>query len=251
MKLRRYIQIEDRRVAAYEKKYAAAVYKALRQQVKTFLETNVFDERPMAEALKSMYMTVGKDYLSRQYEHLQRNIIEKKKRFFISIWEFWLEEQTRKLGAKITGINDTTHQQLKDASAKAVQEGMVSGATFTQIQEEIQRRSMAVISPYRARMIARTEVGAAIAESKTHSAEDWQRETGMQLGKLWIHRGAKDPRDWHMSLDNGVPIPKDQPWIVTNPNTGETDAMMTPHDVSASAGNVVNCSCQVIYVRLK
>lgn len=63
---------------------------------------------------------------------------------------------------------------------------------------------------------------------------------------MWIHRGAKHPRDWHVAMDNGKAIPKIQPFKVSKPSTGGTEDMARPHD--GSPENTINCGCEVIYI---
>lgn len=246
MKLRRLIQIEDRRQAAYERRFAGKIFKALKQQAEDFIETGDIKPR-MNVVFDELYDTVMRDYLSRQWEQLDRNI-EKRRRFFIDSWERWLVQfKMEQLTMKVVGIDETTRDMLR----KEVLRGAEAGEEMIEIGKRIREVMGGKAGKARARMIARTEVGQAVNYAKTKSSDDWQAETGMQLGKLWIHRGAKDPRDWHMALDNGRPIPKDKPFVVSVPETGITDLMMYPHDPSASAENVINCGCQVIYIRME
>lgn len=239
-------QIEDRKAAAAEKKYATDIRKALKQQGEHFIETGEIDNS-MYPVIEDLYTTLFNEWLPRQWSQLERNVI-KQTRFFRQDWIRWIRDFVMTdLLTKVTAIDETTRETLRNI----VSEGASSGLSFGEISDMIRKATSGDIGRYRARMIARTEVGEAINTAKTKSSDDWEAETGTKLGKLWIHRGAKDPRDWHMMLDNGVAIPKEQTWTVTNPNTGETDNMKHPHDSSASAGNVINCGCQVIYTRWK
>ena len=245
MKLKRYIQIEERRHAAYEKKFTALIRKALMSQGEAFIKTKELNNS-MFDVLSDVYEIVMKDYLNRQWQQLEANNIKKETNFFLDTWAKWLKDFTGKeLTNKVTNIDETTRELLRTQ----VVEGAKLGETVTAINARIRKTMTA--STQRARMIARTEVGEAVNKAKTKSSDDWETETGTKLGKLWIHRGAKDPRDWHMSLDTGIAIPKDDYFTVTNSQTGESDRMMYPHDSSASAGNVINCGCQIIYTRLK
>lgn len=245
MTISRYIRIEERRHAAYEKKYAALIRKALIQQGEDYIRTESVGTA-LFDVLDEMYNVVMTDYLIRQWEQLQRNTITKKKDFFIDTWDKWLADFTgEELTNKVTDIDETTRDLLR----KQVVEGARLGETVIAINARIRKTMTA--STQRARMIARTEVGQAVNMAKTKSSDDWEKETDTPLGKLWIHRGAKDPRDWHMTLDTGIPIPKGDYFTVTNSMTGESDRMMYPHDPGASAGNVINCGCQIIYTRLK
>lgn len=256
MNYRRLAQIEYRRAAAYEKKYARRIRAALKDQGEHFIATGELSNA-MLPVIEEMHEEILRDFLSRQYEQLERDtvtvkrrktgeLMHKRERFFNPAWNRWIKDYTMtELLTKVTAIDDTTREMLRAVTA----EGASTGATFSQTASAITERTAGRIAQRRARMISRTEVGEAINAAKTKSSDDWAKETGMEQGKLWIHRGAADPRDWHSALDTGIPIKKNETWTVTNPNTGETDYMQYPHDPGASAGNVVNCSCQVIYTR--
>ena len=247
MRLQRLIQIETRRQTMYERLFAKEILKAFKKNAESWLKYQVVGSA-LGEALEKLYRETLADYLSRQWEQLEKNITQKKERFFMPTWSFWIENYIlTTLVNKVVDIDETTREQLVSETIESNKIG--------ETREEFSKRIQAVMGgaagKKRARVIARTEAGNAINIAKTKSAEDWAAQTDLPIGKLWIHRGAKDPRDWHVSLDTGVAIPKDEPFIVTDPNTGITDRMMYPHDPSASAGNVINCGCQVVYVRLK
>jgi hypothetical protein len=226
---------------------------ALRKQGQNFLKTGELGDE-IFEALSEMYKSVSANYLRQQYNWLERDI-RKMDRFFMG-WELWTAEQiASKLKVAADSINDTTKKWIRDAQAKEVErrlaEGIAAGSEIEVLQSAIQHVTDGVIGKNRAKVIARTELGQAVNDAKKKASDDWSDETGTKQGKLWVHRGAPDPRSWHLALDTGVPIPKDQPFIVANPNTGVTDYMDRPHDVGASAENVVNCGCTVIYTRLE
>jgi len=247
MKLQRLIQIEDRRQAVYEKMFAKEILKAFRKNAESWLEYKIIGNA-MNEVLEKTYRKTLEDYLSRQWEQLDKNIIQKKERFFMPAWSQWIEDYIiHTLVNKVVEIDETTRERL----IKETIESTSIGETRSEFSKRIRNVMGGAAGKRRARVIARTEAGNAINIAKAKSAEDWALQTDIPIGKLWIHRGAKDPRDWHVAMDTGVEIPKDEPFIVTDPNTGITDRMMYPHDPSASAGNVINCGCQVIYVRLK
>lgn len=246
MKLRRLIQIESNRQRAYENKFARSIRKALIAQAEHYLDHG-YISNDMQVTINELYETIMPDYLSRQWEQLERNDLQKKERFFLDSWRRWIAEYTiTSLATKVTNIDKTTQEEI----SRQTLAGATAGETTQEIQERIIKVFNGKATKARARMIARTEVGEAVNLAKTKSAQDWGLQTDEELGKLWVHRGAKDPRDWHMTLDTGVPIPINDTWTVTNPNTGETDLMQHPHDSTASAGNVINCGCQVIYTRL-
>lgn len=247
MKLQRLIQIETRRQTAYERLFAREILKAFKKNAESWIKYQ-FVDNSVGVALERLYYKTMVDYLSRQWEQLEKNAAQKKERFFMSTWSFWIENYIlTTLVNKVVGIDETTREQLV---AETIESNKI-GETREEFSKRIQAVMGGAAGKKRARVIARTEAGNAINIAKAKSAEDWAAQTDIPIGKLWIHRGAKDPRDWHIALDTGIEIPKDEPFIVTDPNTGITDRMMYPHDPSASAGNVINCGCQVIYVRLK
>jgi hypothetical protein len=64
--------------------------------------------------------------------------------------------------------------------------------------------------------------------------------------KVWLWSGKKRTR--HRGMD-GVTVPVNDPFIVTNEMTGETCELMYPRDYARdpSGANTVNCGCDVIY----
>jgi hypothetical protein len=247
MKLQRLIQIETRRQTAYERLFAREILKAFKKNAESWIKYQ-FVDNSVGVALERLYYKTMVDYLSRQWEQFDKNIAQKKERFFMPTWSFWIENYIlNTLINKVVGIDETTRDKLIEETI----ESNKIGETREEFSKRIQLVMGGAAGKKRAKVIARTEAGNAINIAKTKSAEDWAAQTDLPIGKLWIHRGAKDPRDWHIALDTGIEIPKDEPFIVTDPNTGITDRMMYPHDPSASAGNVINCGCQVVYVRLK
>lgn len=64
--------------------------------------------------------------------------------------------------------------------------------------------------------------------------------------KEWIWSGKKKTR--HRGMD-GVTVPVNDPFLVTNERTGETCELMYPRDYARdpSGANTVNCGCDVFY----
>lgn len=63
--------------------------------------------------------------------------------------------------------------------------------------------------------------------------------------KMWIWSEAENTR--HSNMD-GDTVPFDDKFEVVNEVTGEVDYMLYPHDPEGSAGNVVNCLCDIAYL---
>ncbi|MGJ1499614.1 phage minor head protein [Sphingobacterium spiritivorum] len=244
-KLKRFILQQERKLIAYEKRYAKLIRIALLEQVEYAIENRgVIPDLPMFNALKSLYETVTFDFLQLQYNSLEREV-KKDAGFFLNMWRTWIQSYVfTALAMRVSNINETTRKRIQEAIAIGVDQGLEWDVIAKLIREKVGDIS----SLKRAIMIARTETANSANMAKEKSSEDWERETGEVLYKLWIHRYAKEPRSWHQRLDNEVAIPKSQKFTVYNPRTGSTEYMLRPHSDGATAENVVNCSCQVIYV---
>ena len=237
--IKRDIFRSDRLLKAYEKKYKKLLYEALQKQAKHAFEHNFEIIDTLTPVIENLYLEVGTSAYEFQYKLLEDTI---EKSIFLNTFEVWLKGYlSTVIGERVRNIDLTTKLSLK----KIVEEGFVGRTLFELTVEKLQQAFS--FSAKRAMMIVRTEIGNINNEAKDKSSEDWKRESGNELYKIWIHRGAKDPRDWHLALDNGKAIPKEQAFVVSNPN-GETDYMDRPHDSTASAGNTINCGCEVIYI---
>ena len=237
--IKRYIFRSDRLLKAYEKKYKKLLYNALQEQAKHAFEHNFEIIDTLTPVIENLYMEVGTSAYEFQYKLLEKTTT---KSIFLNTFENWIKGYLSAIvGGRVRNINDTTRLSLK----KIIEEGFIGRTLFELTAEKLQQ--IYAFSAKRAMMITRTEIGNINNEAKDKSSEDWKRESGNELYKIWIHRGAKDPRDWHVAMDNGKAIPKGKKYTVSNPN-GETDYMDRPHDSTASAGNTINCGCEVIYV---
>ena len=237
--IRKDIFRSDRLLKAYEKKYKKLLYKALQEQAKHAFEHNFEIIDTLTPVIEKLYMEVGAKAYEFQYKLLEKTTT---KSIFLNTFENWIKGYLSTIvGGRVRNINDTTRLQIK----KIIEEGFIGRTLFELTAEKLQQSFS--FSAKRAMTIVRTEIGNINNEAKDRSSEDWKNVSGNELYKIWIHRGAKDPRDWHIALDSGKAIPKSQPFVVTTPN-GITDNMARPHDQAASAENNINCGCEVIYV---
>ena len=237
---------DDRNTLAFEKKYAKIIRRALISQADSYFKTGSMSN-DMFEVVSDIYREMFNYWLPLEWKRLDGDVISMKASgttgFFIEMWSRFINEYIlTHIASKVVNIDATTKEMIR----RGIADGTVMGLEFERISEMIRSD---IINSKRAMTIARTEVGEAVNIAKKKSSDDWQNETGQELVKIWIHRGAKDPRDWHLSMDDGRQIPKNSKFIVTNPDTGKSEEMDYPHDPTASAENVINCGCQVMYVR--
>ena len=218
---------DERQQTAYERKYAKTVYKAILDQVKDYNTKGILDDSILWKELEILYSDVFMFNAKQQYKDLDNTNVNKSVDLFLGLWDTWIKTWANTyLATKVKEINETTRSIIADITGKGTNEGF----TFSEIANQIVERFEGQIGQNRAKMIARTEVGNAVNMGKKKSAEDWEKDAGIEVYKMWIHRPAKEPRGWHYQLDDNKGYPKSHKWSVTIPKTGITDIMDAPHD---------------------
>jgi len=219
-----------------ERKYRAKIYKELQRQRDELIETGTFTSR-YEDIFRELYGVDGLIIGTRQYELLTASNKQKSvSDFFSTAWRVWMEVfvQTR-MAQKIVAIDTTTREAVQEVLRNNV------GVPFDKIVEQLK-----MFDRKRAMRIARTEVAQMANESQRQAAMAWKEEVGeFTMYKIWMHRGAKDPRAHHVALD-GVAIPESEQFQIVDEYGVEYADY--PHAENLSARNVVNCSCTVTYV---
>lgn len=233
-KVRRSSQADLRR---YERIGVKIFTEALKEQAKENVPL-----LPMQEAYIKFYQTVFVDAATKEFNRIRQDNREKKflpDNFFVATWlEFIKNWVIQNLGQLIFDVTDTSQKRVNEIVAQGIQEGL----NPRQIEERLLRE---IPDIKRARAIARTESTRAYNEGKKKSAQDWANQTGVNLWKLWIHGGAKEPRIQHI-LAQDKPIRFDQPFVFNS--NGVQVLMDKPGDINGGAAQTVNCSCVVVYV---
>jgi hypothetical protein len=197
---------------------------------------------PMQEAYITFYQKVFVDSAKKEFDRIRQDNREKAfvpSDFFLNTWREWIKDWVlQNLGTLIAGVNNTTLEQIQ----KILGEGLEEGLNPFQLERLLLKE---IPNVARARAIARTESTRAYNEGKKRSADDWAKQTGTQLWKLWIHGGAREPRFQHIQAQD-KPIRADQPFVFTT--KGVEVFMDKPGDQKGGAAQTVNCSCVVVYV---
>jgi hypothetical protein len=197
---------------------------------------------PMQEAYITFYQKVFVDSAKKEFDRIRQDNKEKAfvpSDFFLNTWREWIKDWVlQNLGNLITGVNDNTLEQIQKILGEGIEQGLNPFQLERLLLQEIPNIA-------RARAIARTESTRAYNEGKKRSADDWAKQTGTQLWKLWIHGGAREPRFQHIQAQD-KPIRADQPFVFTN--KGVEVFMDKPGDQKGGAAQTVNCSCVVVYV---
>lgn len=232
---------ERRRMLKFERKYSSRIYNALENSISPVLKNPDadIDERALNNVFVQMYEEVGIDFAKSNYRFMD-SLKKAEMSFFLDSWASWIRNfALTELASKVTEINNTTRDKIRKVIADSLDEGIT---VRSEIAKKIREKTLGAVGRRRSRMIARTEIANAGNEGKKRSAQDWSEESGQQLYKLWIAGGSKENRETHLDVDDGIPIPVDSQWNVGG------EMMDRPHDPSASAENVINCSCVVVYV---
>lgn len=136
---------------------------------------------------------------------------------------------------KVTNIELTTRNLLRRALTKGLQDGETIQQLANRVHEVLGGNRV------RALTIARTEAGASVSTARFAAAS-----AAGATGKYWV-TGA-NPRGSHIlagrTYTRTSPVAMDAPFIVGNA------ALMYPRDPSGPPGEIINCNCILISVRL-
>jgi hypothetical protein len=220
-----------RALKRYERLGKRIFLNALREQAKEF------DPNIMVRAYVEFYENAFVDAAKREFNMIR--VINRKDfipdGFFLATWRAWIGPHVReKLGTMITNVNENTRGKIQLALSESVELGLNPFETAKYVSDIIG-------DPARALGIARTESTRANSMGKERSARDWAAETGVELWKLWVHGGSREPREDHLQQGREDPIRSDQKF----PLGGGMDA---PGDFAGGPEQTINCSCTVVYV---
>lgn len=248
--LKRFIFKLERKLVRAEKALSAKLYKEFQRQLKEIVRGDGEFQSNTLEILMDTYLEVGVDFAEKQFNALVSGNYSKANDFFLEYWKEWIENfVSLRLAEKVKNMDAWTSERYTDIKAqikRVVAESGISVSEDYVASELTKKLGSGVLSKSRAKTIARTEVAGIANEAKAKSAESWKTETGIKQFKMWVHRASSDPRENHAYLD-GLIIPVEEKFQVVAEN-GLVDYMDFPHDPTASAANVVNCNCQVIYI---
>ena len=142
------------------------------------------------------------------------------------------------------------HNDIVDRGAfrKSLQKVLVSALAAQAAPREVVKQLLGVrtLSTVRARVIARTEAHNAAMFASKRTAEVISSEVGLVMVKRWIPALDERTRFSHASMRNHAPVDMDGKFKVSRPSGG-FDMMDRPGDPKASAGNVINCRCVMVY----
>ena len=154
---------------------------------------------------------------------------------------------------KVEKILETSRKDIRNLVAEGLEEGWGQDKLARKITEKYEqykadKKPGEEVTLGRARMIARTETGAAMNHGKQMHAEAVQEEIDILVDKTWLGGSSDRTREWHRpnaikdirgNFTDTVPI--DEDFIVND------ERMARPHDPRGSGSNVINCRCVMTY----
>ena len=189
------------------------IYKELQREQEQFIETGDFTTN-IQPVIEQLYRDEGVKVMMAQYKLLGG--MGKKSDFFSTAWRVWVEHFIgTRMAQKIVRIDETTREAVQRVISNNV------GVPRSEIAKQL-----TMFNRRRAMTIARTEVAQMAVESQRQGAEAWKAETSTTLYKMWMHRGATDPRTGHLALD-GTAIPENEMFTIVD-NYGNSEQALTP-----------------------
>lgn len=167
----------------------------------------------------------------------QLNIIESrvKKKFHVDFaqqLQFFLAARALRTSSLISGTD-------RAQASAIITTGLATGLTNIEIAGQLRLQFTSIATAYRAARIARTETSIAASEAQDRSA----RESDVELVKEWVSISDDRTRANHRSKSVDGQIRE-----IDGTFQVGFDTMKGPHDLSASAGNVINCRCVLNYI---
>jgi hypothetical protein len=132
-------------------------------------------------------------------------------------------------------IADTSEADVLAAISDGIDDGLGTAAIATSISD------LTDLSTWRSSVIARTETHAAASYATSESVRLAQDKLGVTMLKAWSPTLDARTRPAHADMDGSPAIPMDQMFLV------DGEEMDRPGDPNASAENVVNCRCVLVF----
>ena len=199
-------------------------------------------QKPLYSGLEKIYTKVGVSAATFSYDWIRNSVPKTKKDFIIDFFNAeWFEEMVNFFrligGTKVTGIDDTTRNIVKNLLANILGQNLSRREQAKVFEESLNDPAF---NRARSLVIARTEATTAANFGINMGAES----SDYEVAKFWINTKDKRTRRSHLLMTQDR-IAINQPFIV-----GGTP-MMYPGEVGAPAAEVVNCRCVMATEALK
>lgn len=222
-----------------------AYYMTQGQKIAKQISTpNPYANTFVKEDIEALFLDMYKDVGTRWAEIGFKMVIEQKSIGYdeatIRAWETSMMQYAVTYGASsIVSIQNTGLSSAQRIISKLTEQAIAEAVSPDDLALWIERAipvEWRILSKFNAERIARTEVLSASA----HGNHIGAASTGVALNKVWITAMDGRERAEHAAV-NGTKVPMNEKFQVGS------DAMLHPRHKGASAGNVINCRCQVGY----
>lgn len=233
-----------------ERKYVRQIFNALHDQVQAFVDDMnarslqaaesrlhvTISNEGLMQAIRDLHVESGLFFGRRSYYEIRRSAKRKVEKAGFGMNAEWTQAIinwfAQELFALVSNITETTRQQILKVLSQAVEEGWSND----QIVKALQSPELLA---WRARLIARTELGKGAFIGRKLAADDSEWE----VEKEWVAANDHRTRHSHRTVDGDV-IPVENKFQVQTPKGG-VELMEGPGDPSASAANICNCRCSM------
>lgn len=226
----------------YEAIYTTAIYKALKQQLRQFIDKRdilYVNSAPLYPVLLNLYQTVGPLWAA----YTNSKLPKRKARMPMGFSERIIQLMRQYYGLDILNMSEGITNTTKDIIAKILEDAAIRGIGIDEIVKEIERLA---INRKRARLIARTETVTAANSAAIINAKEKSIELGVELNKIWIATNDKRTRHDHRNVNQMV-VGLDDFF-----NVGGYQ-MQQPGDRGAKgqptpAKEICNCRCTIAFI---
>jgi hypothetical protein len=236
-------------IRAYEAKFNAVLMVARREVLQKLERAAALEAKASSRAAAADFL-FNLDNFTRLFQVQMRNVARTAlqaagDQLFAEIekddpWQMPAAESIRFLHNrenKLANVPGDVFERIRGT----LDDGLTRGDSLRQIANAV-RGEFNEISAGRARVIAQTETAAAYGVGRQAAME----AAGIPW-KEWLVSGNSNIRAAHQ-LMAGVRAKIDEPFLVVNPKTGETDEVMHPADPDGEPWNVINCHCVEVAV---
>lgn len=191
------------------------------------MASRLISEDPVRVRFEYVYRQTGADFAERIYKQFADG---EQRRLFERTMEAFVRE---KCGERITAITNVSRAGARNIISEVIAGNSNLGAgELGRLIAAAIRKEGGIMSTWRARMIARTEVVTAANTGQQVGAE----ATGVAMVKVWMHSGGKDARVSHQAL-HGTEVGMDQKF------NADGTMLSYPGDPAGPPEHVINCRC--------
>lgn len=233
-----YADIEAKR-KRFERRYARLIRAALTMQMEQAMSLLVLGEQsveivreePVKNAITELYKEVGVYFADYTYNSLLKSYSNKRIGPLLGWESNILSTILTQIAGRITSITTNVKDRIRSIITTSFEKGLSVSDTERAIRKEFGQ-----YSKQHAILIARTELVSASNLGSILGA----KSTGLNLEKGWLSTRDQRTRIDHIAANNQY-VPLNGVFTVGG------ESLQYPGDPSASAANVINCRCTLVY----